>query len=209
MRKEIIGICLFFLVIFTLISLVSYNPADPSILHAAKGSSIHNLFGKFGAYVSGMFIGLFGIGAFWVPVLLLIFSIHFLGQHTPKAFALTFAGGILLIISTGSLLSFIDHQLNIMGIAFPSGGLIGTSFSDLLLRYTNAVGGTIILVVILLIGLISSTGFSVVNFYKRAKGIVLYLSDRVMTIIIKYKEQKKKATRFQKVIEKQKNRKKN
>ena len=208
MRKEIIGICLFFLVIFTLISLVSYNPADPSVNHAAGSSQIHNLFGKFGAHVSGGLIGLFGIGAFWVPVLLLIFSIHFLGQHTPKAFALTFAGGILLIISTGSLLSLINHQLPIMGTTFSSGGFIGISFSDLLLRYTNPVGGTIILVVILLIGLISSTGFSVVNFYKRVKGIALYVADRVMTMVIKYKEQKKKATRFQKVIEEQKTKKK-
>ncbi|MFO7972821.1 MAG: DNA translocase FtsK 4TM domain-containing protein, partial [Desulfobacterales bacterium] len=36
MRKEIIGISLFFLVIFTLISLLSYSPADPSINHATS-----------------------------------------------------------------------------------------------------------------------------------------------------------------------------
>ncbi|MBT8374433.1 MAG: DNA translocase FtsK 4TM domain-containing protein, partial [Deltaproteobacteria bacterium] len=34
MRKEIIGILLFFVVIFTLISLVSYSPKDPSLFHA-------------------------------------------------------------------------------------------------------------------------------------------------------------------------------
>ena len=204
MRKEIIGICLFFLVIFTLISLVSHNPADPSINHAVENGQVHNLFGSFGAQVSGVFIGLFGIGAFWLPVLLLIFSIHFLGQHPPKAFALTFGGGILLIIATGSLLSFAGRELIIMGMPFSSGGFIGISLNDFLQRYTNMVGGVIILVVVLLIGLITSTGFSVVNFYARVRGGVLFVADRLTTFFIKRKERKKKAQRFQKVVKSRK-----
>ena len=67
MRKEIIGILLFFLVIFSLISLVSYSPADPSILHAKAAGPIHNQFGSVGAHVAGLFIGFFGLGAFCIP----------------------------------------------------------------------------------------------------------------------------------------------
>ena len=44
MRKEIFGILLFFLVIFTLISLLSYSPADPSINNAKATGQINNLF---------------------------------------------------------------------------------------------------------------------------------------------------------------------
>ena len=76
MRKEIIGILLFFLVIFSLISLVSYSPNDPSIHHAKATGTIHNSFGPIGAQVSGLLIGLFGLGAFWIPVLLLFLSIQ-------------------------------------------------------------------------------------------------------------------------------------
>ncbi len=75
MRKEIVGILLFFLVIFTLISLLSYSPEDPSIHNAKAAGHIHNLFGLFGAHLSGILIGLFGLGAFWIPVLLLFASI--------------------------------------------------------------------------------------------------------------------------------------
>ncbi|MEE8398444.1 MAG: DNA translocase FtsK 4TM domain-containing protein, partial [Desulfobacterales bacterium] len=53
MRKEIIGIFLFFLVIFTLVSLLSYSPLDPSINHAVTSREAHNFFGVFGAYLSG------------------------------------------------------------------------------------------------------------------------------------------------------------
>ncbi|MDH3344494.1 MAG: DNA translocase FtsK 4TM domain-containing protein, partial [Desulfobacteraceae bacterium] len=72
MRKEIIGILLFFLVIFTLISLLSYSPADPSINNARAAGQIHNFFGLFGAHLAGILIGLFGLGSFWVPILLLL-----------------------------------------------------------------------------------------------------------------------------------------
>ena len=61
MRKEIFGICLFFLVIFTLISLLSFSPADPSIHHAREAGRIHNLFGLVGAHLAGILIGFFAI----------------------------------------------------------------------------------------------------------------------------------------------------
>ena len=57
MRKEIIGIILFFLVILTLISLVSYDSADPSILNARAPGKVHNLFGVLGAHLAGILIG--------------------------------------------------------------------------------------------------------------------------------------------------------
>ena len=68
MRKEIYGIILFFLVIFTLISLLSYSHADPSINNSGAAGQIQNLFGFLGAHVSGFLVGLFGLGAFWIPI---------------------------------------------------------------------------------------------------------------------------------------------
>ncbi|MBW2644333.1 MAG: DNA translocase FtsK 4TM domain-containing protein [Deltaproteobacteria bacterium] len=63
MRKEIVGILLFFLVVLTLISLLSYSPTDPSINNATSAGHIHNFFGLFGAHMAGILIGLFGLGA--------------------------------------------------------------------------------------------------------------------------------------------------
>jgi len=104
MRKEIYGIILFFLVIFTLISLLSYSPADPSINNSRAAGQIHNLFGFLGAHVSGFLIGLFGLGAFWIPILLLLASIHFFGNHPSRVMVATLIGGIILVVITGSLL---------------------------------------------------------------------------------------------------------
>ena len=123
MRKEIIGILLFFLVIFTLISLLSYSPGDPSINNAKAVGDINNLFGVFGAHTAGVLIGLFGIGAFWLPILLLM-SVHFFGKHTNDTLIYKAVGGILLIITTGGLLAFYGNHFTMFGNRFSSGGII-------------------------------------------------------------------------------------
>ena len=48
MRKEITGLFLFFLVIFTLISLLTFSIDDPSIFNAAPSEKTVNLFGLLG-----------------------------------------------------------------------------------------------------------------------------------------------------------------
>ena len=129
MRKEIIGILLFFLVIFMLGSLLSYSPADPSIHNAKALGSTHNLFGVFGSHSASIFIGLFGLGAFWLPILLLFASIHFFCKHPRKAVVLTIVGGILLVITTGSLLAFQQNHHLIFGSKFLIKNATATFFS--------------------------------------------------------------------------------
>ncbi|MGD8889320.1 MAG: DNA translocase FtsK 4TM domain-containing protein, partial [Desulfobacterales bacterium] len=140
MRKEIYGILLFFLVIFTLISLLSYSPDDPSINNARAAGQIHNQFGYVGAHVAGLLIGLFGLGAFWTPILLLLASIHFFGDHPNRVKVATVLGGIILVITTGSLLSLQHNDYIIFGNKFSAAGLVGTPFKALLVKYTNHAG---------------------------------------------------------------------
>ena len=193
MRKELVGIFLFFLVIFTLISLLSYSPADPSIHNATATGNIHNLFGMFGAYIAGILIGLFGLGAFWIPLLLLFSSIHFFGNHPNKALVLTVVGGILLVVSTGSLLVLYGNHFFIFGSKFSSGGIIGTPLKSFLVKYSNFMGAAIILLLMWIIGLILATGFSLITFLKRCGRAVIIFADQIKTLFIKWKERKRKA----------------
>ena len=85
MRREILGIFILFLFILTFISFLSFHPGDPSVHHVKASDSIHNLFGLVGAHLSGFFIGLFGLGSFWIPVFLLIACVHLLKNHSGKA----------------------------------------------------------------------------------------------------------------------------
>ena len=134
MRKEIIGILLFFVVVFTLISLVSYSPKDPSIFYAGAKSEIHNLFGVLGAHLSGILVRLFGLGGFWIPLLFLFLSIHFFSDQQGKAVVLTIIGGILLIITTGSLFALKQNDYLLFGSKFSAGGIAGTWFKSYVIK---------------------------------------------------------------------------
>lgn len=199
MRKEIAGIILFFLVILTLISLLSYSPSDPSIHTAAPGKKIHNLFGIFGAQLAGFLVGLFGVGAFWIPVLLLLSSIHFFGGHSKSVILTTLSGGILLIVTTGSLLAFKKTTFQIFGQPFSAGGLIGLPLKSFFTAYANAAGGFITLLVIWIIGFILATRFSILAFFRYFSRLWLVAFDKGKSIVVKYKERREK-TRKRKVV---------
>ena len=198
MRKEIYGIILFFLVIFSLISLLSYSPADPSINNARAAGQIHNLFGIVGAHVSGMLIGLFGLGAFWIPILLLLASIHFFGNHPSKALISTLVGGIILVVITGALLSLRQNQIILFGNKFSAGGIVGIPFKAFLVKYTNFAGSAIILILLWIIGFILATGFSLIAFGKRIYQWMNFINDRLTTFFLKRREKAKKRVRVDK-----------
>jgi S-DNA-T family DNA segregation ATPase FtsK/SpoIIIE len=199
MRKEIIGIFCFFLVIFTLISLLSFSPNDPSINNAKVTGSIHNLFGIVGAHVSGILIGLFGLGAFWIPLLLLLTSIHFFGDHPTQAKISTLIGGILLVVTTGSLLATRQNAYVLFGSEFSAGGLVGIPLKSFLIKYTNFTGALIILILIWIIGFILATGFSLIAFSLRCWDWISALADHVMTIYLKWKERRERSKKFSKI----------
>ena len=199
MRKEIVGIFCFFLVIFILISLLSFSPNDPSINNAKATGSIHNLFGVVGAHVSGILIGLFGLGAFWIPLLLLLTSIHFFGDHPTQAKISTLIGGILLVVTTGSLLATRQNAYVLFGSEFSAGGLAGIPLKSFLIKYTNFTGALIILILIWIIGFILATGFSLIAFSLRCWDWVSAIGDHVMTVYLKWKERRERSKKFAKI----------
>ena len=206
MRKEIAGIFIFFLVIFTLISLVSFHPGDPSLNHAVSTDRVANLFGVAGAHLAGTLISLFGLGAFWMPILLLVVSVHFFGHHSREALACTLAGGLVLVVITGSLISrWAAPQVELILFSRPyaAGGLLGEAVKNFTLRYMNPTGGTIILVLLWLVGLILATGFSLVRFGRRVLTALAFVKERIRTVLIKRRERKRKSVKRQKHLQEQ------
>jgi S-DNA-T family DNA segregation ATPase FtsK/SpoIIIE len=203
MRKEILGLFLFFLVIFTLISLLTFSFSDPSLFNAAPAHGISNLFGLIGSHLSGLLIGLFGIGAFWVPIVCLLTSIHFLGNHSSRAITLTLAGGVLLTVTTGSLLSLRQHHYILFGDQFSAGGLIGIPFKNFLVSTANPTGAVIILLVMWFVGFILTTGFSFRAFFQRCITVGSLLGERTMTAFLKHRERRRKKSQKKIIAQKE------
>lgn len=198
MRKEIIGILFFFLVIFTLISLLSYHHTDPSVHNAGVTGPAHNFFGTIGSQVAGVMIGLWGLGAFWMPVLLLLCSVHFFSNQSRQALANILVGGFLLLVATGSLFAMKQNTYEVFDSRFSAGGIIGIPFKDVLVRYANRSGGLIILSLIWLIGFILATRFSLVAFFRQFQSAAARLTERVKTLRLKSKERRQKSKKRKK-----------
>ncbi len=197
MKKEILGILFFFLVVFSLISLLSFDPADPCLFfHAGTDGSIHNLFGAVGANFSGILVGLFGIGALWVPMLCLLSSVLFFGKQSNRAIATLAVGSLLLMITTGAMLALKQNHYQLFGSRFSAGGIVGISFKSFIVHYSNPTGGSIIIVLVWLIGFIMATGFSVVAFYRRLKNTNSVFLKRVADVLIKWRERRQKSRRL-------------
>lgn len=163
MKKELVGILLFFFILLTAISLFSYHASDPCVgNHFFKiPDQIHNLFGLLGAHLAGLFIYLFGLGAFWIPIILSAISVWLLQGRTRRIIGLTALGGLFLIISTGSMFYLFNDNYQMLDTTISAGGVIGNALTVFLYKYTNIAGAIIILIFFLITGFILATGVSV------------------------------------------------
>lgn len=162
MRKEILGVVLAFALIFTAVSLLSYHPSDPSINYAGASDEVQNLFGPVGAHVAGFLIYLFGVGSFCIPIVLLVTTLYILKEYSRGIIFLTLLGGVLLVVTTGALLSgFRTHYL-LFGRRFSGGGVVGIPLADTVGKYGGTTGGLIFLLTIWTIALIMTTRVSLI-----------------------------------------------
>ena len=123
---------------------------------------IHNLFGLVGAHVAGFLVFLFGVGAFWVPVILSLLTLSYIKEKSSRVMWLTPAGGIILMIATGAGFFLFRDEYPLLGTLVPAGGWVGTTFAGFLLTYANTTGCIIVLIFFAVIGVIFATGISMV-----------------------------------------------
>ncbi|MFW5975290.1 MAG: DNA translocase FtsK [Desulfosalsimonas sp.] len=165
-RREIAGILVFFLVVFTAVSLLSYSSADPSFNNVVDSARVENFFGLAGAYAAGLLVGLFGVGAFWIPVLLFFSCVRFYTHDSRMSPWLAASGGILMLLSTGALAALFEDSYMIFGTRYPAGGMLALPVAVILNEFANWTGALAVLAVILAIGFILTTGISLVAVLK-------------------------------------------
>jgi S-DNA-T family DNA segregation ATPase FtsK/SpoIIIE len=110
----------------------------------------------------------------------------------------TAVGGLILILSTGSLLAIQQSHYVVFGKKFSAGGLAGSLFESFIIRYSNVAGGLIILSLLWIIGFILATGFSLIAFSRRFWKWITAVADKFTTAYLKRKERRQKAKRREK-----------
>ena len=159
--------------IYFLISLYSYNSADPGWTHSGSSKVVLNTGGVFGAFLADIFLYLFGFLAYLFPIMVAYsgWLIH-RWQNPGAAFSLAVFSirwvGFFITLAAGTGLAAIHHSvspdllpLDGSGCAFGNaGGILGCVISSGLSSTIGVLGSTLLLLALTLGGITLFTGLS-------------------------------------------------
>jgi S-DNA-T family DNA segregation ATPase FtsK/SpoIIIE len=163
---DVIGIVLCLTGLLLLCTLLSYDPKDlPAVVTTAPNNPLNNWIGPVGARLGLWLFWAFGLTAFMIPALLILFGLGYMVgvlSYLPRRW---FWGAILLVCCMG-LLSMFETELRLdrwvlkhLAIPTSSGGLIGQFLYRHGLHNIGKVGGSIVLAGLYLISLLYLTNF--------------------------------------------------
>ena len=103
LKREILGILLVALGIFLFMSLVTFDPTDPSFFSytSVKSGEIHNWMGAVGSYVAGLLFHGFGLPSFLIPFVLGIYAFSFIFQWEWKYPLIKLIGWAIFLLKIG------------------------------------------------------------------------------------------------------------
>ncbi|MGA2749108.1 MAG: DNA translocase FtsK [Verrucomicrobiota bacterium] len=162
--NDVIGIVLGAAALLLLVALLSYDPHDSAVNLVPPNNPPHNLGGPVGAWLALNLFRLFGVAAFMLPVLLLMFGLGYLFQFLAYL-QRRWAWGLVLLLCCMGLASMFEPDLRFLQrlqktLNAPSvGGFFGQFLYKDVLRYVGKVGASIVLGAVYLISLIYLTNF--------------------------------------------------
>lgn len=137
--KELLGAGFVFAGLMASLMLMSYSPEDPSWLAAGSGE-VQNYLGRFGAMFASPLMGILGLGAWMVPLALLVWGARFIthrGEERWGARAVFLPMGIVVAAVHGAL---VEPSAD-WNAAFGMGGRLGDMIAGSLLGIAP-VGGS-------------------------------------------------------------------
>src|SRR5436190_150925 len=144
------------------LSLISFNPDDPS-LNISKNPLFDdrpaNFIGFAGAYTADSFFQLWGYSAFLIPIFLGIYAFYWLASWRVQSFGIRLSGMILMLFTLSVSFSMAPSLPPVRGY-LPAGGLLGIVLADALEASLNPAGAVIVLAAAFFVSLFLSTTFS-------------------------------------------------
>ncbi|MDP2821863.1 MAG: DNA translocase FtsK 4TM domain-containing protein [Sulfuritalea sp.] len=142
-----------------------FDRTDPGWSHAASVERIANPGGRFGAWLSDLLLYLFGLSSWWwvaLPFFLLAWGYHrlshlFGGDGRPLLIALS--GFLVLLLASCGLEAMRFWSLK-LALPLAPGGMLGYEVGRLVTLFLGYTGGTLILLVLAMIGFSLFTGAS-------------------------------------------------
>jgi len=207
-RKEIRGLILLVAAIILGGSLLSYHPADQLIWNVTGPlDKAHNLFGTVGAHLAGTIFFLIGVSSFWLIIILLALAFLSFRERPMSSPIKNLIAAFALIVSSSAILNLqIGGKVNFRGQGIESGGLAGLFLAEHTEEFLNYFGAYILLAAVFVISLMVVTHLSLGWVFSSLGLWFMRLIRRIMEIINKRKERKKRAQKTLQAKEKMKSR---
>jgi S-DNA-T family DNA segregation ATPase FtsK/SpoIIIE len=162
--NDVFGILLGTAGLLLMLALLSYDPHDLARNYVPPNNPMHNRAGPIGAYTALTLFRLFGVGAFMLPVLLLVYGLGYLLQFLSYLQRRWLWGAVLLLCCMGMASMFERdlrwlQRLRVTMNAPSVGGFTGMFFNNYILHYLGKVGSTLVLGAVYLVSLIYLTNF--------------------------------------------------
>ncbi len=163
LSQELFALILLVLDLFLILSLVSYNPADPQTLAAlGKVPTVSNWAGKVGALVAAWLMGGIGLAAFWLPIMLSWLALQCY-QGTLGAISLwTGVAYLTLPLATAGLLALGWPVITWERGLLPGGGALGRWLTGHLQPVLNLAGSLLLFTAVALASFMGITRLSYV-----------------------------------------------
>ncbi|MBW1979850.1 MAG: DNA translocase FtsK [Deltaproteobacteria bacterium] len=160
--KEIAALCLLALALLFILSLVSYDSGDPTLLTSSGNQqAVHNSVGIVGANLAALLLVAVGISAYWLPLFLVLAAIGLLRKQPWSHPILFTVGSLLLIIGTSGLAALHWPVLRLWHEVLPgSGGMVGLLLKSSLLYYFKPAGAYLLLCFLVAASLLMVTSLS-------------------------------------------------
>ncbi|MCX8160657.1 MAG: DNA translocase FtsK 4TM domain-containing protein [Candidatus Saccharicenans sp.] len=201
---EVISVILIFLAAFSLLSIFTYNPADPTWASISPpGHRVQNFGGRLGAGLAESLLQVFGLLALLLPLALGYLGIRslFPGQ-SGRLFRRSLTGLFYLLVLS-PLLVLVLERAPWKGKDFPAGGLLGELISNFLIRYLNHTGSFILLLCLLALLLIFTTHWSLARTVDLFARLFRNTTGQVIIRITQYRQERKQEKIKKKLAEKQ------
>ena len=150
--RDFLGIVVLAFSLFTIVSLATYSPTDPSMNTSLSSQElITNSGGLVGAYISDGLVQLFGSGAFFFPVITLIIGWACVRGKEFNHWPLRLVSGIFLLTGLCALCAIQMNTDPIFKNYAQVGGLTGAVLGNFLVMWLSNVGATIFLITMILV----------------------------------------------------------
>nr|VFK68415.1 MAG: DNA translocase FtsK [Candidatus Kentron sp. UNK] len=185
--REIILIISATIVLYFLLSLVTYHPNDPGWSLSTEVEQVSNSGGPLGAWIADVFLYMFGYPAYLFPLLFGFigwFLFRLIGQENRHD------AGIIIIRASGFLLTLLascglatTHFSGNQILPIGSGGVLGEIIGGGLFQTLSPLGGTLALLALFLIGITLLTGLSWLWLMDNTGRYTLLLADKIQRIL--------------------------